>query len=359
MSTNEEPKFEIREATATDLVPLVSFFGESATGKTLSALLYARGIVGPKGKIGGVDTENKRMSIFADRVPGGFVVIDLPEPFSPMRYQAAIGQLEEVVDIIVVDSMSHEWEGPGGILEWQEEELHKLSGGDYAKAEKMKLLSWQKPKRAHKALLQWMLRSTKPVILCFRAEKKTHFATEEEQQQGQQRKKASVITDQFTTPIGAKNFVWECLVTYEMVQREVDGRNEGGFSIARKWTHPDVRGLLPRPEEQIGIKHGEALAAWCRRASRKTPAALVPASGPVTQSAGDVRGNLLLVLRNSTRTQSGWDGKAGTWALAKQRLQQWLIDEAIISDTQAIDTLTDGELEAVVNKIKARQQTNP
>jgi len=347
--SNEQPIFEIRRAETTSIIPMVSFYGESATGKTLSALLYARGIVGPKGRIGVVDTENKRASIFAKLVPGGFDVIDLTEPFTPGRYQAAIDQLEQACDITVVDSMSHEWEGPGGVLEWQEEELWNMAKDDYGKQQSMKLLSWQKPKRAHKALLQWMLRSTKPLILCFRAERKTHF--DDKPEQG---KKKSVTTDEFTTPIGAKAFVWECLVTYETIKREVDGRFEGGFTIPRKWTHPDVRALLPGENDQIGIKHGEALAAWCSRQATAQKAAMTSTTPAGSKAPPERRQVLLGELRDATVNVHKWkkaDG-AAAWPLAKQKLQQFLADECAID--KPIDSQSEDELQSTIAVVKQK-----
>ena len=63
--------FTITPATQQSVKPLIGLYGKSGGGKTLSALYLMRGIVGPKGRIVGVDTENGRMSMFADLVPGG------------------------------------------------------------------------------------------------------------------------------------------------------------------------------------------------------------------------------------------------------------------------------------------------
>ncbi|MCV9910019.1 ATP-binding protein [Brucella sp. HL-2] len=97
----------VREKTFT----LTSIAGPSGSGKTYSALLYARGLVGQEGKIGFIDTENKRSRFYAD-VAGGFDVIDLDPPFTSSRYIQAIKAFEKAgYTAIIIDSISHEWEG--------------------------------------------------------------------------------------------------------------------------------------------------------------------------------------------------------------------------------------------------------
>ena len=90
--------------------------GTSGSGKTYGALLLAKGI---GGKIAVIDTERGSASLYAD-MPGmpGFDVLDLDAPFTPERYTEAIKAAEDAgYDILIIDSMSHEWNGKGGCLE--------------------------------------------------------------------------------------------------------------------------------------------------------------------------------------------------------------------------------------------------
>ena len=97
---------------------LIQLYGPPRSGKTYTALRIARGMVGPKGRIGVLDTESGRARLYSDKVPGGFVVGELTPPYTPRRYLEAIEEfLAYGVDILVVDSFSHCWEGPGGVLE--------------------------------------------------------------------------------------------------------------------------------------------------------------------------------------------------------------------------------------------------
>ena len=260
--------FEIKQATRQGVKPLVGFYGKSGSGKTMSALLLARGIAGAKGRITLIDTENGRGSIFADLIPGGYQVLNLDAPFSPARYEEAIATAEKSSDVVLCDSMSHEWSGEGGVLDWAEEELQRMGGGD-----NNKMRSWIKPKMAHKMMVQRLLRTKCALICCLRGEEKTHITKPASGEKGK------VITDEFSTPLFDPRFIFEMLLNFETVAHN----GVGGYVVPRKITHPSIAAILPKENEQIGIKHGELLAAWCASAGGSpTPK---PAATPTTGTA--------------------------------------------------------------------------
>lgn len=101
--------------------------GFSGTGKTRAALEIATGI---GGKIAVIDCECRSASLYADKYK--FSTTQLSAPYSPERYIAAINAAEEAgYDIIIVDGISPEWDGEGGIIESKD----KMGGGfnDWAK----------------------------------------------------------------------------------------------------------------------------------------------------------------------------------------------------------------------------------
>ena len=73
---HHEMSFEIKKATRRGVIPLIGLCSESGCGKTYSALLLARGYVGPVGKIVVIDTEPSRQSL-RRRAAQGFEVLDL------------------------------------------------------------------------------------------------------------------------------------------------------------------------------------------------------------------------------------------------------------------------------------------
>ncbi|HKY45724.1 MAG TPA: ATP-binding protein, partial [Pyrinomonadaceae bacterium] len=113
-------EFEFKEAQREAAPVFIGIEGESGSGKTYSALLLARGIVGPKGKIGVIDTEGKRSLMYADDPDiGGFLHMDFVAPYSSDRFRKAVHAARAAgVDVIVIDSASHEHEAEGGMLDY-------------------------------------------------------------------------------------------------------------------------------------------------------------------------------------------------------------------------------------------------
>jgi hypothetical protein len=140
---------------------LIQLYGPPRSGKTYTALRIARGMVGPKGRIGVLDTESGRARLYSDKVPGGFVVGELTPPYTPRRYLEAIEEfLAYGVDILVVDSFSHCWERPGGVLEMADQAEENGKKG---------LMKWLAPKRDYKKLVSFLLSTRMHMILCSRA----------------------------------------------------------------------------------------------------------------------------------------------------------------------------------------------
>ena len=220
--------FDIKPATRSAVKALVGFYGKSGGGKTMSALLFARGLVGPSGRIVGIDTENHRMSLFADLIPGGYSVIDLGEPFSPSRYWEAFEAAEAKADAIVTDSMSHEWAGEGGILDMQEVELSRMAKDDWQKREQCKMAAWIRPKMEHKKFVNRLLRSKCHVLCCLRGEDKTTIRRENG--------KTVIEKDDFTTCIADPRFIFEMLCNLEVYSKD----GNGGYCHIRKITHTGI-----------------------------------------------------------------------------------------------------------------------
>jgi AAA domain len=274
---------EIRSASRTTIKPLIGIYGKSGSGKTMSALLLARGLAGPTGKVVLIDTENRRGSFFFDLIPGGYDVLDLDAPFSPERYQQALELAEKPAKVIVIDSLTHEHAGEGGVLDMQEAELDRIAGDNYGKREACKMASWIKPKIAHKKFIARLLRSSSTLICCLRGEEKTHMV------KGSGNEKSKVFTDEFSTPIFDPRFIFEMLINFEVYSRD----GIGGFSIPRKITHPDVSALIPKENEQMGIQHGEAIGRWCASPGKPTTAGifgpLPKALEPFQEGSSDIQ----------------------------------------------------------------------
>jgi hypothetical protein len=156
-----------------ELVPvLAGLMGPSGGGKTFSALRLATGIQRVSGgEIFVIDTEARRALHYADRFK--FRHVPFGAPFSPIDYMDAIQHcVRKGAKTIIVDSMSHEHAGPGGVLEIHEQEVERLSKGDRDKVERVKMLAWAKPKAMRNQLIQEVLQLGCNLIACFRAKEK-------------------------------------------------------------------------------------------------------------------------------------------------------------------------------------------
>lgn len=254
--------FEDKQATREQVPVLVGLVGPSGGGKTYSALELATGIqavVG--GDIGFIDTESKRACHYAERFK--FRHLDFKAPFDSLSYLAAIEHFQKKgCKIIVVDSMSHEHEGPGGLLEAHEAELNRIAGDDYQKRERCKMLAWQKPKAARRHLINSILQLGVHGVFCFRAKEKMKLVSG----------KSPVALG--WQPIAGEEFV------FEMMLNALLPPNANGVP---SWA-PEEAGerqmvKLPaqfkdifKPGQQLTREHGRLLAEWARGGIKAAPA---------------------------------------------------------------------------------------
>jgi hypothetical protein len=192
-----------RPAKREQIPLLLGVAGGTGSGKTYSALLLARGITGGQ-PFAIIDTENGRAKHYADLFPE-MRHAELHAPFRPEKYADAITQGASEYPVVVVDSMSHEWAGDGGCLDWHDE----LMGGQQAK----NFSAWIEPKKAHKRMLTQLLQLNAHVILCFRAEPKVE-AKKNERGQWEYVPKPSLTGLDGWIPISEKMLPYELTASF-------------------------------------------------------------------------------------------------------------------------------------------------
>lgn len=166
-------EFKKAERAGTHL--LLGIAGPSGSGKTLSALRLARGMASDDSRIFVIDTEAGRALHYAcapGEKPGKFTFNfqhgELGPPFSPMAYGDALkAAVDAGAEVVIIDSASHEHEGPGGILEMHVKEHQRLGGRDATK-----FAAWIEPKRLHGIYVNSLLQTKAHLIFCFRAKDK-------------------------------------------------------------------------------------------------------------------------------------------------------------------------------------------
>lgn len=137
----------------------------SGAGKTYSALLLAKGLVGEWDKIAVIDTENGSASLYSHL--GEFNTIQLEPPFTPERYIQALDiVIQAGIKCVIIDSSTHEWSGPGGCLEINDKLAQlKYKGNTWA--------AWSETTPRHDAFVSKVLHSPLHVITCTRSKMET------------------------------------------------------------------------------------------------------------------------------------------------------------------------------------------
>lgn len=175
--------FDDKPATREPVPLFVGLYGPSGCGKTYSALRLATGIQRVSGgEIFVIDTEAKRSLHYAELFK--FRHVEFKAPFSPLDYLAAVEHcVKKGAGVIVVDSFSHEHEGPGGVLEWHEQEVQRLSKAWKTSEDKTNIPAWGEPKKARRKLINTLLQMQVNAVFCFRAKEKIKIKTGEKPKQ--------------------------------------------------------------------------------------------------------------------------------------------------------------------------------
>lgn len=146
---------EIRKAERKQAKIRLGFSGPSGSGKTYSALKIAYGMTNNWEKIIVIDTERGSADLYSDLGP--YNVLTLEAPFSPERFIEAIKASENAgMEVIIIDSITHEWEGSGGCLE-----IHEQLGGKYQ--------TWAEVTPRHRAFIDAILLSNCHVLTTVRS----------------------------------------------------------------------------------------------------------------------------------------------------------------------------------------------
>lgn len=231
--------FKIEEARREGAKIVLGIAGTSGSGKTYSALMLGYGLAGKNGKhLGFLDTENRRGRLYADVLPERFMIADMEPPFSPDRYIEGIKAFEKQgCKVLVIDSVTHEWEGTGGCEEIATE------GIVWPKPAR-----WNVAKLQHKKFMNALLQSSMDIICCIRAREKVDM------------KDPKNIKSLGLQPICEKNFMFEMTASVLM-------KNAGRQQEELKC--PDaLKPIMGRGNDYLTIEDGVRLRQWIEGGSK-------------------------------------------------------------------------------------------
>lgn len=229
-----------RKATREAVKLKIAVQGPSGSGKTLGALEIARGL---GGKIALIDTENGSASLYADRLE--FDVLDLEPPYTSARYLGALKMAVEAgYGVVIVDSLSHQWAGAGGIL-GRKEDADAKGGNSFQ--------NWGKFSKEHGEFLAAVL--ALPIHLIATIRTKSDYVIEKDERGKSVPKKVGLA------PVQREGVEYEFSVVFEMqmdhkaaVSKDRTGLFDGKFTDLTDGSAPQAltrwlaSGAAPRPQ---------------------------------------------------------------------------------------------------------------
>lgn len=288
--------FTFRRAQRETTSMLIALAGASGSGKTYSAINLALGLAYPdmapaqiletikaegRSRVVVLDSEGGRALHYAPK-PGEdpdfrssfpFEYGELVPPFTPASYQDALVAANDAgFAAAVVDSMSHEWESEGGVLEWADQIADGIPKPGIENPDAWKREhwieqpvkspgNWKEPKRAHKQMMMRFLQCRLHMIFCLRAEEKMKLVQEKfTGRDGKERASVKVIAaadrpvHERWEPICEKRFMYEMTASFVLIP------DQPGVGIPLK-LQEQHRHCFP-DGQQIGPQAGSLLAAW-------------------------------------------------------------------------------------------------
>jgi energy-coupling factor transporter ATP-binding protein EcfA2 len=230
--------------------------GPSGSGKTTAALRLARGLVGPQGRIGVIDTEHRSASLYADQHT--FEALNLDPPYDAPTFAEAIKSAEaQGFDALIVDTLSHAWEA---VLEYKDA-LDRRGGSGFS--------NWAAAGEKWRAVISALLNSKLHVIACLRS--KTDYVLEPNEKGKMVPKKVGLA------PITRDGTEYEFTLVWDL------------DASHRAMASKDRTRLFDSKTVELTEVEGRLLAEWLKGAvaspgipdKKSEPAPAAPASAPV------------------------------------------------------------------------------
>lgn len=235
--------------------------GPSGSGKTYTALVAAKTLANG-GKVAVIDTERGSASLYSDLFE--FDVAEL-HSFSPAEYIKLIEEAEEAgYTVIVIDSLSHAWEGEGGALDMVED-ARKRQRTDNS------FTAWKDVTPLHRRLVDTMLQSKAHIIATMRS--KMDYVQEKDEKTGK-----TVIRKVGLAPIQRQGMEYEFTIVGDM-----DLDHNLVISKSR------MAGLADKVEHKPGEKFFRQIVDWLSlgEPAKEPVKTFAPANTPAPSGNGN------------------------------------------------------------------------
>jgi hypothetical protein len=176
-----------------------------------------------------VDTENGSGSLYAHLYE--YEVAELEPPYTPERYVDLIKAAEQEFDVLIIDSITHEWSGKGGCLE-----IHDTMPGN-------SFTNWAKVNPRHDAFMQAILQAKCHIVATMRS--KETYVLQENEKGKQEPKKVGMEAQQRQGVI----YEFTTILTMDITNQATPNKDRTGLFSKGQWFVPS---------EQTG----EQLKSW-------------------------------------------------------------------------------------------------
>lgn len=247
-----------------------------------------------------VDTENESASLYADKFE--FDTIPLGPPFGSKRYEACIdAAVSGGYDVLIIDSITHQWDGEGGILRRKEELDQRPGSNSYT--------NWAKFTPEHTAFIESIKQAPIHIIATMRS--KQDYILESNDKGKQTPRKVGMA------PIQRDGFNYEFSLVFDvqMDHKAIVDKNRTGLfgdglvDLANKKTAKAIREWLDAGTDSPATPPAER-AAEITLEQGKPPVPPLTVRGKVAQISTTPKGTWFkvgdtLVLKDAVNGQNG------------------------------------------------------
>jgi hypothetical protein len=224
---------QLQKATRKQVKLKLGLSAVAGGGKTKGALLLAKGLCGNWEKIAVIDTENNSASLYSDMGP--FNTLELNADYTPEKYIQAIKTCEDAgMEVIIIDSITHEWDGKGGIIDIS----NSMTGNSFT--------NWAKITPRHQAFIDAILQSKCHVI--------TTVRRKQDYEMNKDSNGKTTVTKAGLKEVTREGFEYELTLNFNLDERH--------NCTASK----DRTGLfMDKPAFIITEQTGELIKQWCEQ----------------------------------------------------------------------------------------------
>lgn len=230
---------EFKKATKINRKLRLALTGPTGAGKTYSALAIASGL---SDKVALIDTEHESSTNYADDFDFSVLVL---KHFSPQNYIEALKEAADKFEVVVIDSLSHAWNGKGGALEMVDQVAARNKGNTFS--------SWREVTPWQNRLIDAIVSAPFHVIATMRSKMESQMILNQENNKTEIKKLGMA-------PIQRDGVEYE----FDIVG-EIDAQHRLIFTKSR------IKSFADRLIENPGADIGKEILAWLSSGKNAEP----------------------------------------------------------------------------------------